>query len=343
MAEPADDLRADFEAAYEKFESEEKPEPSDVPRETSEPEAPIPEEQEKPEPVNDEKQQPESEPPKPEEKPTPIKNDKAPASWTPKAREIWKNVPEEARAQIAKRESEINQTLQQSAQARQGMQYLNKILEPYRAGLQASGVNDPFQAIQALFQTESSLRSGNSHQKALTIANLIKNYGVDIATLDSLLVGETPKANPTADLEAIIDKRLSPINQFLQQQQMTQQQWEREQQNQATQSVAEFSQNAEFIEDVRNDMADLLDIAAKHGHKMTLQQAYDKACALNPEVSKVLEQRAKQQQLMGTQNQMQAKRAAAASLTGSKGGEGAKGADLGLRETIEEAWNSLEG
>jgi hypothetical protein len=356
-----DDLRADFEAAYAKHEEPEKDLDQESTEEqlelfegdsheTNEPEAPIDAKSEKPIEENKPLKPPEKieKPEKPEKtdkvetKPEQGKYDKAPASWTPKAREMWKNVPAEARAQIAKREAEITQTLHQTAQARQGMQHLNRVLEPYKQGLIASGVSDPFQAIQTLFQTEAQLRGGTPVQKAETVARLIKNYGVDIGALDSILVGEQPKANPRSDIEAIIEQRLAPVNQFLQQQQYAQQQSAYQQQAQANQSVAEFSKNAEFIEDVRNDMADFLDLAAKNGYQMSLQQAYDKACALHPEIATVLENRAKQQRLMGTQNQMNAKRHAASSLSGTRGGEGAP-SEMDLRSTISEAWDSIQG
>lgn len=270
--------------------------------------------------------------------------EKAPASWTPKARETWAKLPPEARAEVAKREAEINTALKQSAAARQGMQELNRVMEPYRASLIAAGVQNPFQAIDTLFRTESTLRHGNNYEKAKTIANLISQYGVDIRSLDDILAGQPAKAQGgNSELEALLEQRLAPVNQFLQQQQRAQQQAEFQSQQSATASVAKFSEKAEFINEVRMDMADLLDMAAARGQQMSLEDAYNKACALNPEISKVLADRAKQQQIMGTKSQMAAKRHAASSIAGTRGGDGGGGGDMSLRDAIAEAWNERSG
>lgn len=265
---------------------------------------------------------------------------KAPASWGAKARQKWGDVPAEAQAQIAKREKEINQVLQQSAVARKAADQLNAILAPHKDGMIAAGHQDPFQAISGLLQTESTLRIGSQQQKAQELAAIIKNYGVDIATLDAVLTGEAPPDPQTAGLEAMLDKRMAPINDFLKMQQQNQQYQHQNEEAGAAQAVQEFEANAEFLSDVRMDMADLMDGASRRGQKMTLQQAYDKACAIHPEVSGVLAERAKQAQIMGTKEDLQAKKAASISLVGKQEGAGGGAGNLSMRDQIESAWNS---
>lgn len=347
-----DELREAFNDAYEKAESEVEETaaeestdetPSEIPPESieGEPEAKSDEPGlEKPaenaapaEPDNKEKEEPKTD-----------KSGKAPASWNASAREDWAKVPARAQAQIAKRELEVNKVLQESSSARSLVQSLNSTLAPFKDGLIAAGASDPFQAIGALLKTESSLRMGSVAQKANTIASLMKQYGVDTRALDDILVGETPRESPNAQMEQMMDARMAPMNQFLQQQQQNNQQAQYNQSMQATQSVDAFSENAEFINDVRGDMADLLDMASGRGETITLQQAYDKACAINPHVSQVMSERAKQQKIMGINQSTEAKRNAAVSLTGSKGGAGGGGtAGLSLRDTIADAWGSATG
>ena len=262
---------------------------------------------------------------------------KAPASWTPKARETWGKLPKEAQAEIAKREKQITDTLAQTAQQRNFVKQVNDTLAPYREGLIAAGVKSPLEAIDVLFRTEASLRVGSPHTKAKTIADMIKQYGVDIQTLDSLLAGEAPQQNPQSELEALLDQRLGPIQQYLSQQHQYAQQQEM---TGAHSQVGEFAKNAEFLEDVRMDMADLIDMAAARGQQMTLQQAYDKACAINPEISKVMAERQRQQQLMGNKQNTDRKRHAAVSVTGREGGQMAKGEADTLRGAIEAAWDA---
>lgn len=356
----ADELRKAMEAAYDKAEAaareeeqtdwveeteasgeavpEEKPEVEETPETEQTPEAPAEPEEAPPQKIAA-KGKAESK----AEKPAEDKPNTPPGGWGPKARESWAKLPPEVRAEVAKREREIAVGMQQSAQARQAMTQLNQVLEPYRQGLMQAGVNDPFQAIGTLFKTESQLRYGNVQEKAHTVANLIKNYGVDIATLDSILVGEAPRGNPQSEIERLLDQRLAPVNQLLHQQQLAEQQAAYEQQQRATQTVGEFSQNAEFINEVRNEMADLLDLAASRGRPMSLQEAYDIACSVHPEVKDILSRRQKEQQLMGNRQQMERKRAAASSLVGRRGGDGAGAPAQDIRSAIEDAWNSQVG
>jgi hypothetical protein len=269
----------------------------------------------------------------------PAKSGKAPASWTPKARETWGNIPEEARAQIAKREQEISLAMQNNAQAKTAMSSLNGILSPHREALMARGVNDPFQHVANLVNTEAVLRSGSTQQKAQTLVSLIREYGVDIGILDSMLVGETPQSNGNPDLERMIEERMAPVNEFMNYQRDQYHQQQYAQQQMATDEVNKFGEGAEFLQDVRNDMADLLDMASSRGQVMSLQEAYDKACALNPEISNVIAQRQQNEALIQTQQDMSRKKNASSSIRGTRGGTG-HASPKTIRGAIEEAWGA---
>jgi len=302
-----------------------------------------------PEPAEPPSNEPPSNEPAPQEKPVtqaketepaPETKEKAPQSWAPTARETWGKIPEQARQQIVKREQEVNRVLQESAGARRAMQQLQNTLAPHSQRLQAAGVSDPFQAISTLLNTEGQLRSGDTYAKAATIASLIKTYGVDVEALAGVLSGEgyEPQNGTNAELERMLSQRLAPYEQFMSQQQQSMQAAQQRQQQEATNSVAAFAQKAEFLDDVRMEMADLLDMAANRGQQMSLEEAYTKACIYHPEISKILEQRARQQQMMNTSQSAKAKRQAAVSITGQQGGTTAQG-PKGLREQIAEAWS----
>lgn len=279
-------------------------------------------------------------PPEGEKAPEPAK-EKAPASWSAKARETWGNLPAEAQAEVMKREREVNKVLQETAGARNVAAQLNSTLAPYREQMIASGVRNPIEAIGGLLATESRLRSGNHQEKALMVANIIKNYGVDIGELDSVLSGQgVQPTNPNSELERLLEQRLAPVNSFLQHQQMQQQQQAAYEEQQAAASVQSFSAQAEFINEVRLDMADLLDMAAKRGQPMTIEEAYSKACAIHPEVSGIMAQRKKQQDLMGTQTEIQRKKAAASSITGQRGGGATAKVGDSIRDSIAAAWDN---
>ena len=265
--------------------------------------------------------------------------EKAPASWSPKSREGWAQLPAETRAQILKRENEVNKVLKDTAVARQAVDQLNQTLAPYREGLIAAGARTPFEAIDVLLRTEATLRAGSATGKAQMIANLINQYGVDIGVLDDLLVGNKPKQSN--EFEQLLDQRLAPFNQFLQQQQWHAQNEMYQQEYRATESVGEFAKTAEFFNDVRHDMADFLDLASKNNRIMSLQEAYERACAIHPEISKVMQQRAEQQRIMGTQQQIAQKKAAAVSVTGRRVGDGNAKGSMSRRDLIADAWDEL--
>lgn len=85
--------------------------------------------------------------------------------------------------------------------------------------------------------------------------------------------------------------------------------------------------------------ASILDEAAKMGQHMELQEAYDIACSIHPEVKQVLAERKRQADLMGQAQQTQAKKKAAVSITGDQGGSGSGAPDGDLRSTISQVWN----
>lgn len=279
---------------------------------------------------------------KSDEKPA-AKAVKAPASWSPKNREHWDKLPADVQAQVSKREAEVNNVLQQSAESRRLAQELNAVLAPHKEGMIAAGHNNPLQAISGLLQTESTLRVGSMEQKAQGVATIIRQYGIDIDALSNVLAGQPVQETANAGIEAMLDQRMAPMNQFLQQQEQMQQNQALQTQQDASTSVENFRGEAEFLDDVRMDMADLMDMAAKRGQQMTIQDAYQKACAINPEVSGIIEQRDKQKLIMGTDTAAQQKKAASVSLTGTQGGTGGGSGALSLRDQIADAWNSQSG
>ena len=241
---------------------------------------------------------------------------KAPAGWTPAQREQWSKIPSELQQQITAREAEIAKTMANSSDSRNVHDRMAKLGQSYAPIMAAEGVSDPVQAAEGLFQTVSQLRMGTPQQKAETIANLINHYGVDITTLDDALVGKPQQQSPQTEMERILEEKMAPFNQMMQLLEQAKGKSQTQVQESAQQSVQDFAKNAEFLGDVRNDMADMIDFAHSRGQEMSLQDAYNKAVAMNPEISKVLEQR----KIMGGNKALQQKRAASSSLNGKRSG-----------------------
>jgi hypothetical protein len=250
-----------------------------------------------------------------EKKEEPVVKDKPPASWKAGAKERWSSLPPEARAEINRREREINIGLQQAAEKSRFADTFARTIEPYRASMAAEGVTDPMVAVSNLLQTANTLRMGTTVQRATTIAKLIEYYGVDLPTLDGILAGNAQTAvNPTSQFEELLNQKLAPLQQMLQYQQQQEQFSQQQLYQEANETIEQFieSGKAEYFEEVREDMADLLDMAAKRGRQMSIQEAYDRACLAHPEISKIV-----QRQKFAPAVDINRARAASSSISGS--------------------------
>lgn len=270
--------------------------------------------------------------------------DRAPASWKPDVREHWGQLPEPVRAEIARREVEHARFMQETAEARRTAESVSQVIQPYLHFIKAEGSN-PIQAIDNLMSTAARLRTGTGPELATLVAGIVNQFGTGrfgpqfIEMLDSALAGQQPRAaDPqTAQVEQLLNQKLAPVQNMLHQFQQVQAQAQYQAQAQAQNEVAQFLNQAEFGEDVREDMADILETAQKRGKSMTLQEAYETATYMNPSVRKVMQQR---QAAQGAQVQTQAAqraKAAAVSVSGSAPVGAMQQPSTDIRSAIEAA------
>ena len=267
---------------------------------------------------------------------------KAPVDWGPKEREQWSKIPRPLQEKIVSREKEMAETMANTAQARQVNDYINQLGQSYAPVLAAEGAESPLHAIKSLFDTVASLRMGTPTDKARTMGQLIQHYGIDIQALDSVLAGQAPQENPQNALEQMIDQKMQPVNQMMQQLGNIHQQQQQVSQQKVNGEVAEFGKTHEFFQDVRMQMADFVDMAAAQGRNISMEEAYNMAIAANPEIQQVIAERQKQQSIMGNQQSMAMKHNAASSIRGTQSGTPGKEA-MNLRESIADAWNQSMG
>jgi hypothetical protein len=257
---------------------------------------------------------------------------RAPQSWKPGAREAWTQLPPNVREEVYRRERETMRVAQESAQARELAGHVNELTTRYAPALQAEGV-DTLTAAHNLFQTASQLRFGSPAEKAQTAARIIRAYGVDVmalaAVLDNMPLpqggGQVPQFQ-----DPRVDQLLGELNQAKQQRVQTLQ-------AQATGEVEQFGADKDFFDDVRLDMADIMEMAANRGIDLSLQQAYDRACAMHPEVSKVLAARVAAQQAGTARQSTQRARLAASSVRGTPSGVSTTAPPDTVRSAIEAA------
>lgn len=257
----------------------------------------------------------------------PDDTDKPPVGLSPTAREAWKDAPQAIKDEVVKREKEFAMGMQKNAEQANRAAQMDQSLAPYQQLFAMNG--GVGQTLPGLLQTASQLQMGSAPQKAQTVANLIKQFGVDISILDSVLVGEQPQQNPQQDVQALVDQRFQQMQQAQQQQAMQQTQ------AQVQSEIQQFSQDPknEFYNDVAGDMADLMDMAAKRNQAMSMQQAYDRAIQIHPQISQIISSRT-------SQSSVNTKRRAASTVSGSPGGPGGNQAPDSMRNAIESAWEN---
>lgn len=280
--------------------------------------------------------------PGPKAEPRPAVQDRAPASWRPDVREHWAQLPPAVRAEVARRESEVQRTLQETAEARRFTDQLQSVIRPYEAFIKAENSN-PLQAIDNLMATAARLRTGTAPELASMVAGIVKQFGVGrfgqqfIEQLDQALVGEIPKADAVqSQVQQVLQQQLAPVQQFMSQFQQQQQAAAQRAQQEAAAEVQSFISQAEFGEDVREEMADLMEIAERRGRQLTLQDAYRQACLANPRVRSVLEGRARAQGAQQVTGAAQRAKAAAVQVTGGPA-PGPKADPTDVRSAIEAA------
>ena len=222
--------------------------------------------------------------PKPVEAPKPpVETIKAPQSWRPNVREKFNALPPEVQQEVIRREREVEQTQRESAEARQGYQRFREVMAPFEHMVRAEG-SDPYRTVGSLMQTAMALQSGAPRTKAQIVANLIQHYGVDLNSLAATLEGQpVPETQAQPYRDPRVDELLGQVQQAkaVKQQQMA---------AEAQRLIGEI-QGEEFFGDVKDAMADILEIAAKRGVAMTPREAYNRAVWADPHVAEVLQQR----------------------------------------------------
>lgn len=261
--------------------------------------------------------------------------DKAPASWTPASREHWAAIPEGVRGEIAKRETELQRTLNETAQARQFTQHFQQQIQPYEGMFRAQGVNATT-GIGNVLQTAAQLQMGTPAQRAQTVAGLINQFGVDIATLDDLLVGNMPKASEASPEVAQLQQQIAQMQQFIHGQQGQQQQQMMQQQQHVQNETSKFIAENEFASDLRNVMADFMDVAERQGRQMTLQEAYNSALATRPDIQEII---ANRENANSNRRAVSGARRAAVSVPQSHGTGGGVEAPTSTRDALLAAWD----
>jgi ribonuclease E len=270
---------------------------------------------------------------------------KPPQSWKPIAREKWAALPPEIQQEVLRRESDFTRAHEQDADSRKGWAAFQQAVAPFEGMIRAEG-SEPVAAVRSLLQTAAALRTAPPAMRAQIVAGMVRNFGVPIDALDAALAGGAGGAGgggpgtdgqagqataqyqtPQAFRDPRVDTLLAQI--------------QRQEASRSQQSVQEFAASHEFFEDVRGEMADLIDAHRARGVELSLQQAYDKAVRMNDDVWQALQQRQQADAARKAQASTERAKAAASSVRSQPAAAPAAQSGDDIRSTLEAAWNSL--
>ena len=243
--------------------------------------------------------------------------DKAPQSWKPAEKAKWATLDPNIRQEVLRRERQVTQALNETAQARGFANEFTQTIQPYMARIQSLGVA-PVQAVGELLKADYLLSSAPPPQRAAFMAKLINDYGVDIQQLDLALSGQTQQTDPVqAKVDELLQQRLAPLNEFIQLQRSQAEIAAQSKAAEAAQEVQAMAANpTEFphFERVRDQMADWIEFAQKKNIQMDLKTAYNKAVMSDPELSQLV---VTQQQTLSQAAQAQRAKLASVSVSGA--------------------------
>jgi len=277
----------------------------------------------------------------------PKPEDRAPVSWKAGLREKWSGLDPEVKSEVLRRDVEVTRALNDSAQARQFVGHFQQVLAPYEARIQALGGN-PVQVVQALMRADHILSTAPTQQRATYLAQIIKDYDINIEALDAALSG-TMKKDPNEEVQRLVQQQLQPFYQYMQQQQQTRQQQEQMAAQHATSEIDQMAANTvqyPYFEQVRETIADVIELMAKKGVPISLPEAYNKAVLMDPTISQELasQTQAQQRATQAAQVNARATRAlqASQSVKGAPGGPtGGSSSATDRRAHIEAAMDAL--
>lgn len=266
--------------------------------------------------------------------PAAAQDDGPPKGLSPAAREAWKDTPKAIQEDIRKREADFEAGIQRYAEDAKRVQQMDTVLQPYQQLFALNG--GPQNTLPGVLQTAAILQMGSEQQKAQTIYNLMTQFNVPVQAVDDLLVGKqvNPQVRQNDQLNQMLDQRLAPLTNFVNQFQQAQQTQDQQAQQAAQQALAEFAKTHEFYEDVKGDMADLIEMASRRGQALSNEDAYNKAVQLHPQISQILTARQ-------SQESVQRKKLAAKPLHGGQTGEPGTAPTDSRTADIENAWDMV--
>ena len=269
--------------------------------------------------------------------------DRAPQSWKGESKKLWETLPLDVRQEVARRERDITKVMNETAQTRQQVSQMQEVFAPHMERINTVYGGNAMTAVTNLLAVERQLFNGTPQDKAQLVANMVKQFNIDIFALDAAIAGQpAPEAVvQQSNIERILEQRLAPLQQFVQSQQQREQQVRYQQEQQVTQTIEQMAVDPQYpyFDEVRDLMADIVEVNARRGIAISLPDAYTKAVRMNDDTYQASTARdssqAATQAALQAHQQAQRAKGAAVSVSGTPGAPGTNvGNPTDLRGTI---------
>ena len=268
---------------------------------------------------------------------------KAPSSWRGEAKEVWSNLPLNIRQEVTRRERDMNITMQHASQDRKMVGEVQNVIAPHMDRINQYYGGNPMAAVENMMRIEKTLFTASAPEKAQTVADIIKTFKIDVAMLDTLLSGGQldPADRNALEMNRQLDQRFGQIEQRLQQFAQPQQpDYAPAPVNNEIEAMRMDTKSYPHFDDLRDDMADIIELADRRGVSISLKDAYTKASV----VAGIAQTPSSANAALAAHAAAQKAKNASASVSGSPAGTGKPSSDpADLRSFISSALESSSG
>jgi len=257
--------------------------------------------------------------------------DAPPDTWTAAGKAQWATLPDAVKAEVIKREGDIQRGIEQYGQMAKVGEYLAKEIQPFADLYQRNGMPAD-KMVGPLFNMFANLVWGTPEQKVSMFKSVAEDAGIDLSKLAS--------GDPNA-----VDPRLTRLQQeVIQLRQGVQNSLGAIHQSRLAETSGKVEAFAAdhakhpYFWDVIDDMKVLVDRGVAQG----LDDAYDKAVMNNPltraqEIERLATEKAAQKAKEAAEKAVKVKKATAANVRSSEQGGAAPGKLGTIDDTLNEA------
>lgn len=193
---------------------------------------------------------------------------RAPASWKKDYHEVWQTADPRMQEYAWQREEQMRKGVEPLISKAQFADQINEVVNPYLQTIQGMGLDTP-RAVKALLEADHMLRTSDGQQKLQLFSRLAQQYGVNLNEI-----------NMPQGIDPTIYALQNELNNVRGEVIGWKQQQEQAQNQQLLSEIEKFSAKAEYFEEARPTMIQLL----QSGVAQTLEDAYEKAVRLDPEL-----------------------------------------------------------